>query len=885
MSGRSQGEITKPSSDADAYGASTSSFRLHTLIHPGYNLPLPLTRFIGREGQIAEVQRLLRPISTLEEEGGGAGRLLTLIGPGGCGKTRLAIEAARGVLKEFADGVGWIELAALTDPDLVPQTVAITLGIRDQPGRLLMETLSDALQHRQMLLVLDNCEHLLAACGRLAVTLLRTCPRLHVLVTSRSVLNVIGEIAWPVPPLAAPNLQSLFPNEAETISLLYQNESVRLFVDRAASALPGFTLTDQNFAAIAQICHRLDGIPLAVELTAARVRVLTTQQIAARLDRLFRLLTRGDETDLPRHQTLRATVDWSYQLLKEKDRILLRRLSVFAGGFSLTAAEAVCAGEGLDEAEILDALSNLVDQSLVLVSEREPHEEARYRMLEMIRQYGEERLMEAGETEWARERILTFFLRLAEEAEPNLRSTGVVLWLRRLDAELDNMRESLTWSLTTQNAEAGLRLAAALWLFWEIRGFFSEGRGWLERSIAIGGSAPSWARAKAFSGLGTIAWDQGDFSQSRVYHQEALDLYRQVGDPSGRAFALNCIGAQFIRQGEHEQAARLLNEAQDVYQELGDARGMAAVLNNFGWLVGDQGDIERAIKILEQGLTFARQAGDKRSLAIIVMNLGELAYDQGEYKQAVAYCEEALSLLQELGEKLFLTYIQRILGDIAQGQGDLSRAATFFRESLIQCRQMGDKYGLIESLAGLARIIHMGGNLEATVKLLGAVHALRTLQRVPMPPSERGAYDHQLGELRAGMGETAFTQAWAAGQAMTLEKAIDLAASLPISSARTATRPEPAIGPARLLLPREASKQKYGGLTPKEREVAALVAQGKSNREIAKELFVGLKTVEAHLTRILSKLGFSSRAQIAAWAVGKGLAEAPTDLDTLTRGK
>ncbi|MEJ7816454.1 MAG: AAA family ATPase, partial [Rubrobacter sp.] len=422
------------------------------------NLPLELSSFVGREKELAEVKRLLEDT-----------RLLTLTGAGGCGKTRLALAIASELLEGFEDGVWMVELVPLADPSLVPQAVASTLGVREEPGRSPTETLSDYLGSKKLLLVLDNCEHLIEACAALAETLLRSCSELRVLATSREALGITGEVAWPVPSLSLPDLRRL-----PAVESLPQYESALLFVERAEAVKPDFALTEQNAPAVAQVCYRLDGIPLAIELAAARVKVLPVEQISERLDDCFRLLAAGSRTAMPRHRTLHATMDWSHELLPEAERTLFRRLSVFSGGFSLDAAEWVCAGEELERDEGLELLSHLVDKSLVVA--REEGGEARYRLLETVRQYGWERLSESDEAVEFRERHAGYYLALAEEAEPELKREGQVAWLERLERERDNLRAAMRWLLGRGELEEVARLGWALWLFWGIRAHFAEGR-------------------------------------------------------------------------------------------------------------------------------------------------------------------------------------------------------------------------------------------------------------------------------------------------------------------------------------------------------------------------------------------------------------------------
>jgi len=452
------------------------------------NLPLELSSFVGREKQLAEVGRQLD-----------ANRLLTLTGSGGCGKTRLALAVAREMVEGFEDGVWQVELAPLVDPSLVPQAVASTLGLRDQPGRSPTEALSHHLESRNVMLVLDNCEHLVEACATLAEALLRYCPQLRVLATSREALGITGEVAWPVPPLSLPDLRRL-----PDIESLPSYESARLFMERAAAVRPAFALTEHNAPAVAHICYRLDGIPLAIELAAARTKVLSVEEISERLDYSFELLTSGGRTAMPRQRTLYATMDWSYELLLDEERALFRRLSVFSGGFALGAAESVCAGEDLVRGQVLVLLSRLVDKSLVAM--REVGGETRYRLLETVRQYGKEKLDESGEEDEVGRRHAGYCVGIAEEAEQKLGEPNQARWLVWLEAEHDNIRAALSFSLG-EGGEAGegVRLAAAMWPFWFARGYLSEGRRWLESAVSRTAPAGTLSRAKALNGAGWLA--------------------------------------------------------------------------------------------------------------------------------------------------------------------------------------------------------------------------------------------------------------------------------------------------------------------------------------------------------------------------------------------
>ena len=481
---------------------------------PPDNLPLQLTSFVGREREMAQVRELLED-----------NRLLTFTGPGGSGKTRLALVVASGLGRGFEDGVWLVELASLSDPELVPQAVASVLGVRETPGTPLVDSLRIHLGSRGVLLVLDNCEHLVEACASLAEALLHSCPNLRILATSREALGVSGETIFAIPPLSLPD-----PRRLPALESLPRYEATRLFVERAKAARHGFSLTEGNAMAVAQVCYRLDGIPLAIELAAARIRVLSAEQISSRLDDSFRLLTGGGRSALAHQRTLRTAMDWSHELLSEEEQAMLRRLSVFAGGFTLEAAETVGTGEGIEGDEILDLLASLVDKSLVLVDQQE---EIRYRLLETVRQYGREKLEESGEAERVRRRHANYYLALAEEAERGLSGSDQAPWLARLETEHDNLRAALRWSLGGGEAEPGLGLAAALWSFWYTRGHLSEGRRWLESAVFENGRLRTRTKARALGGAGYIALFQGEYEAANRVPRTGPGPLQGVGRQGG----------------------------------------------------------------------------------------------------------------------------------------------------------------------------------------------------------------------------------------------------------------------------------------------------------------------------------------------------------------
>jgi len=680
------------------------------------NLPLQLTSFVDREREKAEIRSLLP-----------ASRLLTLTGSGGAGKTRLALQVAAEVLEEFPDGVWFIELATLADPALVAHTVASALNVLEQPGRPMHETLAEALRDRHLLLVLDNCEHLVDACAHLGEALLRACPRLRILATSREGLGVAGEMAWRVPSLSLPA-----PQEHLTMERLADCGGVRLFIERAVASQPGLMVTDRNAATVVQICRRLDGIPLALELAAALAKVLSVEQIAARLDDRFRLLTGGNRTALPRQQTLTATMDWSYHLLPEDERTVLRRLSVFAGGWTLEAAEAVCSQDGIEAAQILALQAQLVAKSLVVMEAQ--NGDARYRLLETIRQYARDRLLEAGEAATVRGRHRDWYLKLAERARPELQGPRQAEWLERLETEHDNLRSALDWTSTEESgAEDGLRLSGALWEFWHVRGYFTEGRGWLESMLARGRAASAAPRAKALAGEGFLAYRQGDYESAIALLQESLPLFRELGDRSGTGHALQALGTIAIHQG----------------------------------------DFERAKALLAESLEWCRQAGDKRRMAISLNNMGEVGRCQGDYAAARASYEASLGLRREVGDRRGLAVSLGNLGHVALHEGDSRRAMMFFSEALDLARELMYKLAIAEYLAGLGGVAIAEGQATRAARLLGAAEALLRVLDAPLSPPDLAEYEQSKTATRAVLADSAFAEAWAEGQAMSLEQAIE----------------------------------------------------------------------------------------------------------------
>lgn len=725
-----------------------------------HNLPRHVTSFVGREVQIAEIQGLLEKTS-----------LLTLTGSGGSGKTRLALQVAAELLDGSGEGVWLVELAPVTDPGLVPWTVANVLGLKEEPGKPILQTLTEHLRSKHLLLILDNCEHLLTSCAKLADVLLRSCPRVLMLATSREGLGISGERTYRVPSLSLPD-----PRQNATPEGLGQFEAVRLFIERADLVQTGFQVTNRNAPAVASICHRLDGIPLAIELAAARVRSLTVEDINGKLDQRFRLLTGGSRTALPRQQTLRSLIDWSYDLLSDAERALLSRLSVFLGGWNLDAAEAVCSGDPVEQWEVLDLLTSLCDKSLV-VSET-AGTSVRYRLLETVRQYARDRLMEGGGGATCRDRHLAHFLALAEESKPHLRRYAHA-WLEQLETEHDNLRAGLEWGRDEPtSAVDGLRLAGALWRFWMLHGHLSEGRERLAGLLAGDMGQDAAVRAEALHGAGMLAGKQGDFTVGRALHEESLAIFRELGDRKGIAASLNGLGSTAHNQGDAEVALAHHKESLALQRELGDRWGVGASLNNLGFLAVWQGDYPAAKALFEEGLALCRELGFRGAFSL--EGLGIVAHAQADYPAAQALLQESLALRREPGDRWGTAGSLNHLGRVACSSGDYQAARALLQESLAIRRGLGDQRGYLFSLGALASLALAVGAHRQAASLWGAAERLSEEIGVPLPPGERSSYEAQVVAARTAIGdEAAFDVAWAEGRALTLDQAIALALEAP----------------------------------------------------------------------------------------------------------
>ncbi len=857
------------------------------------NVPTPLTSLIGREQEVAAAyDLLLRPEV----------RLVTLTGPGGVGKTHLSLQIASDLFNDLTDGVCFIPLATISDPDLVVPTIAHELGVKEIGDQALLDLLKAYLRDKQLLLLLDNFEQVLVAAPRLA-ELLSACPHLKILVTSRAVLHIHGEHEFPVLPLALPDLKHSSKSED-----LAQYAAAVLFLERARAVKPDFQVTATNAHVIAQICVHLDGLPLAIELAAARIKLLPPRILLGRLEHRLSVLTSGAQDVPARQQTLRNTVEWSYNLLDAQEQRLFQRLSVFVGGCSLQAIEAICAalGDGDGEGQVLDKVASLIDKSL-LQQTGQGEDELRLGMLETIREYGLERLTVSGEAEATRQAHAVYYLALAEEANAELSSPRQAVWLERLEGEHDNLRAVVRWSLepaedVAQRREVLLRLGGALAEFWHVHGHYSEGRNVLERALAGSEGVAAPVCAKALCAAAMLVTMQGDAERATILVEESLTLSRALGDSPGIARALYLLGHTAWLQGDLARAGALLEESSELYRAMDDRDSVAFTLYNLANLARYQGEYAKAKALLEESLALFRERANKRGMALALLLdaelrflahrdpmlihplleeslalfteigdkdglalhcyvSGQVALSQSDASTARSLLEESLALYRDLGDRQRMAQVLVGLAKVEAYQGDLSTSHILYEESLSVAR-VGYKLDIASGLEGLANVVVAQGEFEWATRLWGAAEALRETMGAPLPPLERPDYEHATSAARTALGAEAFTAARAEGKTMTLEQFLAAkgraALPTPIPAGPPTTRREP-----HLAYP--------DGMTAREVEVLRLVAQGLTDAQVADKLVITRRTVNWYLTSIYNKIQVSSRSAATRYAIERRL--------------
>jgi predicted ATPase/DNA-binding NarL/FixJ family response regulator len=797
-----------------------------------------LSTFIGREREIATVEQLLTKT-----------RLLTLTGAAGIGKTRLALQVATQLWRQTSSHILFVELAAVTDPNQLAQTVASDLGLNEQPDQSSVYAVIEALQRGSTVLVVDNCEHVIQASAMLADVLLRECGELRILATSREPLHLAGEIVWPVPPLPLPA-----PHTQQSLSHIAESAAVRLFVDRARANMPEFTLDERSAAATAQVCSRLDGIPLAIELAAARISVLSVQQIAERVDDALSLLSKVPRNSPEGRQTLRATIDWSYNLLSEAEQRLFKRLSVFSGGWRLEAAEAVCADATTKPTEVLDVLDGLTAKSLVQC-EPQVHGVYRFRLLETLRQYAREKLITQGEQSQLRQRHAEFFLGLAERVQPELLGHGAPVALDRLEEEHDNLRASLQWLLDRSDTERAQRLAGALGRFWQLRCHFAEGQMWVTRALALSTAQQRTCdRARCLHILGNLMSGRGDLVAADEASREALSIWRDLGNIADQAWTLYTLGQNAWRRGDYVQAKDLLKESVAISRTTRLVQAEANAVSRLADIALDLGEYAEAEHLADQTLALATAAGWAPATALAQRILGEVCVARGESEGAPQRFEASLASARELGNGLIIAQALFCIAEQAIDRNDLAHARECLSEGLELAGDVHDHAAIAKGLEAFGALAIAAVQTNAGVELVGAARALRHTARAHMPRREQRRLERSLARARSVLGTQGLERALRAGGQMTIGRSIERALKLSIPVADRAP----------------------DNLTPREQEVAALVGKGLTNPQIARELVIGTRTVQTHVGNILAKLGLDSRVQLAAWVIEHRLALNPT---------
>jgi predicted ATPase/DNA-binding CsgD family transcriptional regulator len=795
------------------------------------HLPAQLTPLIGREREVEAALEIARRPGV---------RLLTLTG--------LGLSVAGDLAGDFPDGVCFVSLAPVRDPDLVVATVAESLGLKEIGERPLLDRLKSHLREKELLLILDNFEHV-AQASPVVAELLRACPLLEVLVTSRAVLHLSGEHEYPVSPLAFPDPQR-FPAPEEVACY----EAVDLFAERARAVRPDFRLDAQNATVVAEICLRLDGLPLAIELAAARVKLLPPEALLARLEKRLPLLA-GGPRDLPaRQRTLGDTISWSYNLLDEEEQRLFRRLSVFDGGCTLQAIEAVD-NPGGGGAGVLDGVFSLIGKNLL---RRVEQEEAgiRLAMLETIREYAQERLQASSEEEAVRRIHAGYYLALAEEAGPWLTTAEQMRWLDLLETEHNNLRAALSWSLRSEDVETALHLAGVLWRFWYVRGHLSEGMRWLERALELEGGDLS-LRSRVLAGGGELAHSQGDLDRAQELREVGLALAKQLGDEVQTADALNGLAFVIRRRGEFARARAMHQEALELYRKLDDGWGISRSMDLLGRAAAFQGDFEAALPLLREGLSMWGQVGDREGIAESTALIGMVALGEGDYATARSQLRESRNIMDELGDPRGVAKMAVALADVNLNDGDPEAARELYEQALTLFQDAEDKWWLSWCLEGMAEVAVSEAQPSRATRLFGAAASLREEIGAPRPPAFCAYCERDLATARRQLGEEAFAEARTEGRGMGLQAAIEYALDQPTGQKRI-----PPVEPA--------SRHPYG-LSDREVEVLALVTEGLTDGQVARELRISPRTVGRHLGSIYKKLGVPSRAAATKMAVKHGV--------------
>jgi predicted ATPase/DNA-binding CsgD family transcriptional regulator len=857
---------------------------LKTLDKHPHNLPIQLTPFIGRAREVATVQNLLRREDV---------RLVTLSGPGGSGKTRLGLQIAIELSDVFPDGVYFVNLAPISDPALVVSTIAQALAVKEIAGQSLLDLVKAFLREKHLLLLLDNFEQVISAAMQVT-ELLVACPSIKIIVTSRAVLHVRGEQEFAVPPLAVPD-----PMHLPDMVTLSQYEAVALFLQQAQAVKADFQITNATALAIAEICVRLDGLPLAIELAAARIKLFPPPALLARLGQRLAVLMSGARDAPARQQTLRDTIAWSYQLLDAQEQRLFRRLSVFVGGCTLEAAESVSAALGDAMPSLLEGVASLIDKNLLLQTAQE-EEEPRFAMLETVREYGLECLHESGEEELSQRAHAEYYLSLAERVEPHLRGRGEQLkWLTLLKQEQENLRAALWWFVAHEETEQALRLCGATWWYWFMRGYYDEALRWLEESLVLPDTGKrTAARAQVLAATGLlIAIIKRDVTVARVLLEESIALYQELGDRRGYAHASQFLSYVYEVQDDYETARILLEQGLALCRELGDDWKVAFGLDDLArvmWSQGDtaaaralweeclalsrkigeiwgilrplywlakilavQGDEEQAMALAQEGLKIAREYGDMAILPDLLALQAEVLKVRDDV-QAAHLVQEGLAIGRDMGDQGTISLFLRLMGDIAMNHGNIKQANEYYRESLsLALKQGGMKMTVGRCLLGLARVARTEGRIQSAARLFGAAEPWLYVNR-GMAPVERATYDSDVAEARAHLGKEAFATIWAEGQTMTPEQALAV--------------PEP-IMMSQLIAgqPRKAQISKTPGspasLSAREIEVLRLVAQGLTDAQVAAQLVISPRMVNLRLTSIYNKLEVDSRTAAARFAI------------------